>query len=152
MSTVAAEVAAVEAEAAQAASAAVTAQVAADNAVRDAEALKDQLVRDAAETIRARDEEIARLKEREQCLTNELNQTKTEVEMLGLSVMGLVALSNPPTQETDPSVPLIPPQEPSSVVVVDPLEAKPNDPAPTNPQEPESPPKTESPKKRHKLL
>lgn len=140
------EVARLEAETATAVSASVVAQAAAADAVRDAENLKHEVTRDAAETIRERDEEIAVLKGETEWLKNELKATTTALESLELSVMGLVMLANPP-ETSKASAPLTPAPEVPSVGVVDPEAAvtKPL-PAATPPEEPESP------KKRHKLL
>jgi hypothetical protein len=142
------EVARLEAETATAVSAAAVAQGAAAAAVADAEALKHEVTRDAAEAIRERDAEIARLKEREEWLTNETTRLASEMDSLEMAIMGLVAMANPPVE----SAPSTPPPEPSSVVVVDPEAAK----TPENPKEPETseenPTPPEKPKKRHKLL
>jgi hypothetical protein len=146
------EVARLEAETATAVSAAAVAQVAAAEAVRDAENLKHEVTRDAAETIRERDAEIATLKGDVTWLKDQLTATQSTVESTELAVMGLVMLANPPVTEMV-SEPLTPQAEPN-VDVVDPQAAKTKElpPQTTESNPAENPPESKGKQKRHRLL
>jgi hypothetical protein len=146
------EVARLEAETALAVSAAAVAQSAAAEAVADADALRHQVTREAAETIRERDEEIRHLREREACLTNEMTELRTEVDSLALGLMGLVSLANPNMEVPAASTSSSPETGPPNVAVVAPVAAKTPDQPVTPEPETENPAPPEKPKKRHRLL
>jgi hypothetical protein len=146
------EVARLETEAATAVSAAAVAQSAAAEAVRDAENLKHEVTREAAETIRERDAEIDALKGDMAWMREQLTATQSTVESTELAVMGLVMLANPPVTEVV-SEPLTPAQEPP-VSVVDPQAAKTKELPPQQTENPpqESPAESRGKQKRHRLL
>lgn len=152
------EVARLETETAAAVSAATVAQGAAAAAVSDAEQLKHQVTRDAAEAIRERDEEIERLKGEVSWMKEKITSLESATESTDLALLGLVTMLNPPTQEIrENSEPSTQVEQVSSVAVVDPLvaETKPL-PAKTEvnspPNENQPVPVAPSKQKRHKLL
>lgn len=142
------EVARLEAETVTAVSASVVAQAAAAEAVRDAENLKHEVTREAAEAIRERDAEIETLKGEVAWLKNETTNLKSELESQELAMLGLVTMLNPPLTESPQPIPPVV----SNVDVVDPEAAK----TKVETQEPmldesqsKEPPKST---KRHRLL